>query len=200
MLTNLLKMTDRQNEIIKKSITLIAEKGIQGLTIKNLAKSINVTEPALYRHFENKTAILLAILDSFKNLMSNNKEIILLNDKTAIEKIHFIFNKYFERFSENPEFVSVIFSDEIFKNDKKLSEKIARLINKNEDLFCSIIKNGQEKNEIRSDIDSKHIAIMILGALRLLVKKWELSSYRFNLKVEGNNLFNSIKIIVSNNI
>jgi AcrR family transcriptional regulator len=190
-------MTNRQNEIIKESITLIAEKGIQGLTIKNLAKAINVTEPALYRHFENKTAILLAILDSFKNLIPNNKDLLLLENTTSIEKIYFIFNKYFEKFSANPEFVSVIFSDEIFKNDKKLSKKIAHLMNRNEDIFCNIIKSGQENNEIRNDIDSKHIAIIIMGSLRLLVKKWELSSYRFNLKIEGNNFFNSIKLMIS---
>ncbi|MCK5088225.1 MAG: helix-turn-helix transcriptional regulator, partial [Melioribacteraceae bacterium] len=47
-------MTKRQAEIIDESIKLIADKGIQGLTIKNLSKAIGVSEPAIYRHFENK--------------------------------------------------------------------------------------------------------------------------------------------------
>ena len=190
-------MTERQNEIIKASITLIAEKGIQGLTIKNLAKAIKVTEPALYRHFENKTAILLAILDSFKNLMPNASDVMQMQGNSSLENIHFIFNSYFENFSTTPELVSVIFSDEIFKNDKTLSEKIANLMENNEKLFCKIIKTGQKANEIRNDINSKHIAIMIMGSLRLLVKKWELSSYGFNLKKEGDKLYKSVKLIVS---
>ena len=190
-------MTQRQNEIINASITLIAEKGIQGLTIKNLAKAIKVTEPALYRHFENKTAILLAILDSFKSLMPNIAKIKQMEKNSSLDNIHFIFNSSFENFSKTPELVSVIFSDEIFKNDKKLSKKIATLIDQNEELFCKIVKSGQKSNEIRNDIDSKHIALMIMGSLRLLVKRWELSAYGFDLRLEGNKLFNSIKLTIS---
>jgi len=190
-------MTDRQNEIINASITLIAEKGIQGLTIKNLAHAINVTEPALYRHFKNKTAILLAILDSFKNIMPEASGIISMDNKSSIEKIRSIFREYFKRFSETPELVSVIFSDEIFKNEKKLSEKIAYLIGKNEELFSKIIKDGQKANEIRTDINGKHIAIVIMGSLRLIVKRWELSGYAFDLKKEGDKLFNSVKLMIS---
>ncbi len=190
-------MTDRQNEIIKASITLISEKGIQGLTIKNLAHAINVTEPALYRHFENKTAILLAILDSFKSFMPEVNDIIKMQNKSSIEKVHYIFNGYFQKFTEIPELVAVIFSDEIFKNDKKLSEKISYLVEKNEEMFCKIIKEGQKSNEIRTDINSKHIAIVIMGSLRLIVKKWELNGYSFDLKKEGDKLFNSVRKMIS---
>jgi len=59
--------TERQEQIIEKSISLIAQKGIQGFTIKNLSKAIGFSEPAaIYRHFKSKTSILLAILDNFK--------------------------------------------------------------------------------------------------------------------------------------
>ncbi|VAX22888.1 hypothetical protein MNBD_IGNAVI01-691 [hydrothermal vent metagenome] len=190
-------MTDRQNEIITAAITLISEKGIQGLTIKNLAKAIKVSEPALYRHFDNKTAILLAILDSFKTLMPDVLDIINMESKSSIEKIHTIYNGYFKKFSETPELVAVIFSDEIFKNEKELSDKIAHLIQKNEDMFCQIIKAGQKSGEIRTDINSKHIAIVIMGSLRLIVKKWELSAYSFDLKKEGDKLFKSVILMIS---
>ncbi|NOX19159.1 MAG: TetR/AcrR family transcriptional regulator, partial [Chlorobi bacterium] len=92
-------MTQRQNEIINASISLIAEKGIQGLTIKNLAHAINVSEPALYRHFKNKTAILIAILDSFKTLVPNISDVMIMEKKSSIEKTHFIYNGFFEKFS-----------------------------------------------------------------------------------------------------
>ena len=53
--------TERQQEIINVALKLINEKGIQGLTMKNLSKEIGISEPAIYRHFENKIEILLAI-------------------------------------------------------------------------------------------------------------------------------------------
>jgi len=189
-------MTARQNEIIKAAITLIAEKGIQGLTIKNLAHAIKVSEPALYRHFKNKTAILIAILDSFKSLTPDIADIMVMEEKTSVDKIHFIFSGFFEKFSQTPELVSVIFSDEIFKNDAKLSKKIADLMALNEDMFCQIIRAGQKSKELRTDVNSENIVIVIMGSLRLIVKKWELSGYDFDLRKEGNKLYNSIKLMI----
>lgn len=190
-------MTDRQNEIINASIRLIAEKGIQGLTIKNLAKAINVSEPALYRHFDSKTSILVAILDSFKSIMPDISDIMKMEEKTSFDKISYIFSQYFQKFTKTPQMVSVIFSDEIFKNDKALSEKIAQIMKKNEEMFLTIIKAGQLSGEISNDISAKHLAVIIMGSFRILVKKWELSSYSFNLEKEGTELFNSIKMMLS---
>ena len=56
-------LTDRQKEIIEVSLNLIAGKGIQGLTIKNISKEIGISEPAIYRHYENKIQILIALLE-----------------------------------------------------------------------------------------------------------------------------------------
>ena len=55
--------TDRQVEIIEAATRRIDQYGIQNLTIKNLASDINVTEPALYRHFKRKDDILLILLN-----------------------------------------------------------------------------------------------------------------------------------------
>ncbi|MBT6686787.1 MAG: TetR/AcrR family transcriptional regulator [Bacteroidetes bacterium] len=62
--------------MVEVALELIANKGIQGLTIKNLAKKIGITEPAIYRHFDSKIHILITILDLFKK----NNELIFSNE------------------------------------------------------------------------------------------------------------------------
>ena len=56
-------LTERQQEIWDHAIALISEKGIQGLTMKNLSKRLGISEPAIYRHYENKIDILVSLLD-----------------------------------------------------------------------------------------------------------------------------------------
>jgi AcrR family transcriptional regulator len=58
--------SERQEQIINASIELISEQSIQALTIKNIAKKINVTDGAIYRHFPSKTSILLGIILPFQ--------------------------------------------------------------------------------------------------------------------------------------
>ena len=117
------ELTQRQEQIIDKAIRLIDQKGIQGLTIKNLAKETGVTEGAIYRHFENKKQILCAILDMFREKLKAFQASARSADSTTYEKIQETLNNLRKLFEANPAIVSVIFAEEIFQNDSELSEK-----------------------------------------------------------------------------
>ena len=137
--------TERQKEIIEAALDLIYKKGIQGLTIKNLSEKIGITEPAIYRHFENKISILVSILDFFKNNTEQIFENELKNDDNAIDKIEHLFSRHFSTFSKMPSLVSVVFSEEIFVNEPVLVGKIAEIMDKNDKILTEIITNGQRK-------------------------------------------------------
>jgi AcrR family transcriptional regulator len=188
--------TERQKEIVEAALELITKKGIQGLTIKNLAKKIGITEPAIYRHYDNKIHILIAVLDLFKSNTEKIFEKELNNDNKAIDKIEHLFTKHFNSFAATPSLVSVIFSEEIFRNEPMLIEKISEVIDKNDKILTSIIIDGQKNGEIRSDIEAKHLSIIIIGTLRLFVKKWQFSEYSYNLPREGKKLVDSIKLLI----
>ena len=190
--------TERQQEIIETALGLINEKGIQGLTIKNLSKRLGITEPAIYRHFENKIQILIALLDLLKKNTSVIFEAELNSDETAVLKVARLFEKHFKSFAEMPSLASVVFSEEIFRNEEKLISKISEVIEHNNQTLLAILTEGQRNNEIRNDIDAGHLVIFIMGALRLFVKKWQFSGFAFNLEKEGAKLIESVKCIISN--
>lgn len=191
------EITERQKEIIHVSLEIIAESGIQSLTIKNLAKKIGFAESAIYRHYENKIQIMLAILEFFKK----NSEYFFTsqlgsNEHTSI-KIEQLFLNHFEKFSATPSLVAVIFSEEIFRNEVELTDKVKEIMNKNITSLKTIIEIGQSKGEIRADIDASHLSVMIMGALRMFVKQWHMSNYDFNLKEKGLEFINSIKTLIN---
>ena len=188
--------TERQKEILESALDLISKKGMQGLTIKNLAKSIGVTEPAIYRHYENKMMILVSILDLFKSNTYQIYEKELKSDFSAIEKIEHLFDSHFSAFSDSPALVSVIFAEELFRGEPSLVKKIAEIIGRNSNAITAIVIEGQTKGELRTDIDASHLSTLILGSLRLFVKKWQFSEYTFNLKTEGTKLFDSLKLMI----
>jgi AcrR family transcriptional regulator len=190
-------ITERQQEIIETALGLINEKGIQGLTIKNLSKRLGITEPAIYRHFENKIQILVALLDLLKRNTSGIFESELYSDEPAVQKIERLFEKHFKSFAEMPSLASVVFSEEIFRNEEKLISKISEVIEYNNQTLMSILQEGQQKKEIRSDIDAEYLVIFIMGALRLFVKKWQFSGFAFNLEKEGAKLIESVKRLIT---
>jgi AcrR family transcriptional regulator len=188
--------TKRQKQIVESSIELIANKGIQGFTIKNLAKEIGISEPAIYRHFESKIEILITILNEFNEIAEMMSLTLVNKKKTAIEKIEFMFSKMIEIFNKQPAIISVIFSEEIFKNEDILKTKIVDILNLHQSNVEKIIEKGQIDKNIRTDIDKRTLALIFMGAIRLLVKRWDLNNHNFNLKEEGQNLIHSFKLII----
>ena len=190
-----MEMTERQKEIVEKAIKLIAEHGIQSVTIKNLAYEIGVSEPALYRHFKNKFEILNAVIEFF-----------ILKAQPAIKKLHeseeplirienFI-KTHFNIFNENNNLGRVIFSESNFQNEAKLLGKLTNLMDKSRARLEAVIIKGQNSGQIRSDIDASSLFRIIIGSLRLLVTQWSMSNMAFDLKSEGDKLCNDIIKII----
>ena len=191
------EMTDRQNEIVDVSLQLIADKGIQGFTIKNLARKIGFTESAVYRHFDSKIEILTAILDMFKNKSAH-----FLTDESkanvsAIAKIEHLFLTHFKVFTATPSLVAVIFSEELFRNETILSTKVNSIMTNFAQSLTTIIEFGQKKGEIRGDITAQHLTTMLMGSVRMLAKQWHLSNHSFDLIEKGTEFLHSMKILIS---
>jgi len=189
--------TERQAQIIEVSMKLIADKGIQGFTIKNLSKEIGISEPAIYRHFDSKTGILINILNSFKEMIGMISAMQINNTAPALEKVEFMFSNMIKVFTEQPSIISVIFSEEIFKNETVLKEKITEIQNILQQNIETIIDKGQSDGNVRTDIDKSSLALIFMGSLRLLVKRWDLNNKEFSLKLEGQKLIKTFKTLTT---
>ncbi|MBS3774105.1 MAG: TetR/AcrR family transcriptional regulator [Bacteroidales bacterium] len=190
------ELTQRQEQIIDKAIRLIDQKGIQGLTIKNLAKETGVTEGAIYRHFENKKQILSAILDMFREKMKAFQTSARSTDSTTYEKIQATLNNLGKFFEANPAIVSVIFAEEIFQNDSELSEKVAELIKENQEFMLALIQEGKANGELRGDLDDQMMVNNILGTFRLIVKMWKMEEFSLSLEGSLKDFLDYLKITI----
>jgi AcrR family transcriptional regulator len=61
--------TPRQEEILDRTFELVRESGLANLTMKKVADRMGFTEPALYRHFPNKQALVLGLLGRLESLL-----------------------------------------------------------------------------------------------------------------------------------
>lgn len=61
---------ERREEIAAAALAILAEEGPRQLTARNLGERVGMDGSSLFRHFENKTAILHAALDLFEMALS----------------------------------------------------------------------------------------------------------------------------------
>lgn len=175
--------TNRQEQIIQASLEIIANTGIHGLTIKNISKKVGISEPAIYRHFDCKTDILMGVISKVKE--TSGVDLFSIEDKelTTIQIIMKAFTTRAHRFTNNPSIAAVIFSEAIFENDSELAGAIRAIMDESHMKFVKIIKRGQNRGEIVDFIEAEQLALMIIGSFRLLVTKWHMSKNSFDLEI-----------------
>jgi AcrR family transcriptional regulator len=192
--------TARQQEIINAAIQIIARQGFQELTTKQIAETVGVSEAALYRHFDSKTDLIHKILEYFQSLAHEAMGTIHTDISDPMEQVKaFMINRY-KLFTENPDLAKVMFSEEIFQNDRSLAEHNLTIMHIHRDQLLESIRNAQKKQEIRTDVEAIQLFRIVVGSMRLLVTQWQLCGYEFNLQDEGEKLWQSIyKLIKQEN-
>lgn len=55
-------MTDTRDRILVRACEMYLEDGLDGFSMRKLARALDVTPPALYRHFTSKEAVLRAVI------------------------------------------------------------------------------------------------------------------------------------------
>ncbi|MBU0710700.1 TetR/AcrR family transcriptional regulator [bacterium] len=188
--------TVRQEQIVNTSIKLIANQGIQTMTIKNIAKEIGVSEPAIYRHFKSKFDIIYAVMDYFDHYSLEVCEIIENPELNAIASIDLFFKNRYRFFADHPELTKVMFSEEAFQYDAQLSQKIMHIMHQHREILLKIIEKGQKDGLIRTDIGFDHLFHIVIGSMRLMVDRWCFSNFSFNIYTKGMALWESVKKIL----
>lgn len=185
----IMEYTARQIEIINAATELINEGGIQQLTTKSLAEKMGFSEPAIYRHFKNKTDILSSVLNYFGMGLKTKMTELIQSEERGIEKLKQIINFQFEHFSNHPAIVMVIFAETSFQYEEKLSKAVHNILTNKKERVVRIIEQGQKDGSIRSDVDPNQLASVFMGSMRFTILQWRLNNYSNDLKREGELLW-----------
>ncbi|MEA2104207.1 MAG: TetR/AcrR family transcriptional regulator [Candidatus Cloacimonadota bacterium] len=194
-----MEFSERQKQIINVAIKIVADKGIQNLTTKNIAKDLDLSEAALYRHFKNKLEIIKSIISFFEQKIKQMTKTLDSNEKPLSQIKKFVL-AHFKIFRDYPEMAQVMFSESNFQNEANLKEQVLHVMNRSRDSLEAVIKKGQQDGNINNEISSLNLFRIIIGSMRLLVTQWSLSGRIFNLETEGKQLWNDLEKIVAGSL
>jgi TetR/AcrR family fatty acid metabolism transcriptional regulator len=189
-------ITERQLEIIEASGKILMEKGILGLTTKNLAKEMQFSESALYRHFKDKEAIISHLIAHLSENITQRFDNILKSNLNPEEKLVELFKSQFLFFKSNPHFIVIVLSDGLMDNSQEIKEAIFQLIQTNAKTIKNIIEDGQKSKIFNTEIDGEYLVHFVMGSFRLQMLKWKLSNFIFDIEKQGiNTMINLLKLL-----
>lgn len=174
--------TVRQLEIIIAARAVIFSKGIENLTVREIAKELKITNAALYKHFKSKSEIISLLIDDIEeNLLS---AIQAAADKTGdpLHKLESIFYSHLS-YSEQMKGTSFTVINQVSGlKDSHLKRKMFGVLNKYLKTIKGIVIQGMESGVFRKDIDPNSASVLFFGALQSMVTLWCLSGYKLSLR------------------
>jgi len=180
----------RQEQIIQAAMNLIASRGLKGLSMAALANRIGLVPSAIYRHFKSKDDIVDMILGVIRERLLTNIRITCQETSEPMERLQRILKRHVETLRENRAIPRIIFTEDVFTGNPKRRNKVYGIVVGYLEDLNEIIRDGQEKGQIRSDMDSKTVALMFLGMIQPGAILWFLSDGKFDISKQSEKNWN----------
>lgn len=191
-----LETSARQQEIIVASGNILITKGIKALTTKNLAAEMGFSESAIYRHFSNKEDILIALFRSILENFERRLTPIISQDLNAIEKLNAIFDSQCLFFSQNAYYTIAVLADEIYYEGERVKDALLQIMSFKSSLISTVLETGAKEKTIRNDVSIKELQHTIVGSFRLLLHKWRLNNFEFDLPNAGKTMMATLGTLI----
>lgn len=159
----------RQEMIAQEALSLIAEQGIHGVSIAELAVRVGLVPSGIYRHFKGKQEIIDAVFDLLGNRLKTLVEDATGSSSNSIEALERLLYSHMGLLRENPGIPRIVFSEGVFSDDADRRGKVRQIVSTYLHDVAEIIRRGQEERSLRSDLEPNSCAVMFLGLVQPLV-------------------------------
>ncbi|MCF8246929.1 MAG: TetR/AcrR family transcriptional regulator [Saprospiraceae bacterium] len=193
-----MEIKDRQLEILEAAGALLNEQGIGGLTTKNLAKKVGFSESALYRHYGSKEEIIAALLQYLYDRIKERLPAIVAGpDVPPAERLRQLFGSHLDFRSAHPHFLTAVFSDGMLKYSPAVYEGIMQLMSVMRNAVGSIVDEGQKSGDFTTEIPAEELSHILIGSFRLLMLRWRISDFGFDVKIAGSQHVENLILLIS---
>ncbi len=186
---------DLRSTLIEVAAAMIAEKGVEGVTMRGLAERAGVSRSAPYRHFADKTALLAAVAeDGFRRITARIQAVKEEHAQDATQGFLEVCVAYVEFAIENPTHYRLMFGREVsnFRDHPDLAAAARAAFSE----VVSMVQRYQQENTIESDSPIKlaHTAwalahglstLIIDGRIRASDDVGQLTRFAFQALLEG---------------
>lgn len=116
-------MSIQREDILACACEIYLERGLEGLSMRRLARAVGVTAPALYRHFEGKEEVLLAVIgEAYRTLAEYLYG--ALSGPTPAERFRMAGDAYLEFALDHPRYYEMIHAPLVAMGLAELPEEI----------------------------------------------------------------------------
>lgn len=159
----------RRAEIIATVVALAAERNPAEVTTTDIAKAMNVTQGALFRHFPTKEAIRLAVIDWVETQLMARLGDAQASAPDVLSGLEAMFQAHVEFIREFPGVPRLVFAELQQPDSSPVRRRVQKIMWRYRQTLAEILGRAKAARLIRDDVDLEAASALFLGAIQGLV-------------------------------
>ncbi len=156
--------TERQRQIADVALELLGSRGLVGLTAKNIGGALGISDAAVFKHYENKDAIIEAAISRFEALLD---EPAIPSESAPLEQLRLFFIGRVALVRAHPVILGLAFSDRLeLAAGEDGAERVRQIMSRSVAFVKRCLRDAQSTGDLRDRATPEVLAWMVLGALR----------------------------------
>ena len=187
--TRSLSADDRRTVTIEAVIALAGSQNPSEITTAAIAKHMNLTQGALFRHFPTKEAVWHSVMDWVAGHLLARIDRAAEGIDSPLAALQAIFMSHVEFVIEHPGVPRMMFG-ELQRAEATPARQVAQgLIRRYAERIRTRIDQGKAAGEIAPEVDTGAAAILFIGTIQGLVMQSMLSGDLQRIRVDAPDVF-----------
>lgn len=174
--------SSKRDAIMRAAIKVFSKKGYYNSRISDIARGANVAHGLIYHYFPSKEDVLLYIFQTAWSAMLDYLKVNAVSSKDPVGTLQKIITWIFTGYRNNPDLVKIMIMD-VPRSEKFYNYDNQRLYNSFFECLEVVIREGQEKRVLTSDIAPSVASHIIHGVIDSIVRQ-----YVYNPQFDARNL------------
>lgn len=154
--------------ILEAAIKVFARNGYHGSRIADIAAEAGIAYGLVYHYFKNKEEILSSIFEERWGAFLDTLEHVAGQPGSAAERLQRVATIILGGHHVRPEWVKVLVL-EIQRSSRFAQPSQIRAVGRLFQIVARILRDGQEKGEVRRDVDPDVACYVFIGALEIVI-------------------------------
>ena len=160
---------DRKNQILQTLAQMLEGPAAEKVTTAALAKRLDVSEAALYRHFSGKAQMFEGLIEFIEQTLFALINKITTEEKSGVRQCEAVIGVLLGFAQKNRGMTRVLIGDALVNEDEKLQLRINQLHERLEATLRQALRFAMTQNEIAPDVDAAAQANLIMS---FVIGRW----------------------------
>lgn len=164
-----LRADERRDLTVQTVVDLAAEQNPNDITTAAIAKRMQVTQGALFRHFPSKAAILEAVMDWVADRLFARIDTATASAADPMAALEAMFIAHIEFVVEHPGVPRMLFGELQHSKSTPAKRMAKSLLKRYGERLQSLMEQGKQTGALAADLDVDSAALLFIGTIQGLV-------------------------------